>query len=233
MEKNEISKSESKENKNDTMSESEGKNVGKKQPEIMMSELLSAISETEYPDYIIEAANIVQNWMNDAINKSKQEPEDKPTEIEIFSEFFGSDFTEDETGSIEDLYSRLSSLEEFADVIPNSKKSNNKSETIIISLASPDYEGGLRAAIDHAAIFSRGKCRRVWIISDAFVLDEVVRFMPYVDALAEQNITLRFLLVTAWGWVELPLSGATASRQQFLWRADEIKTRAPKRRKKQ
>lgn len=221
MEKNEISKSEAAENKNK-------KNTGKKQHEMMMSELLSAISETEYPDYIIEAVDIVQKWMNDAVNKSKQETEDKFTEI--FSEFFGPDFSEDDTGTIEDLYSRLSSLEEFADVIPNSKKPGEKSDTIIISLAPPDYEGGLRAAIDHAAIFSRGKCRRVWIISDAFVLEEVVRFIPHVDALAEQNITLRFLLVTPWGWVELPLSGAAASKQQFLWRNE---TPAPKTRKKQ
>ena len=220
MKQNEISKS-----------ETGGKKITKKQPEMMMSELLSAISETEYPEYIIEAANIVREWMNDAINRNKNnesgvEPRD------IFAEFFGQEL-EDETGSIEDLYSRLSRLEDYADVIPNSKKSGDKSDTIIISLAPPDYEGGLRAAIDHAAIFSRGKCRRVWIISDNFCLDEVVRFIPHVDALAEQNITLRFLLVTPWGWVELPLSGAAASKQQFLWRNDEPKTPAPKRRKRQ
>ena len=205
MEQNEISKS-----------ETGGKKISKKQqPEMMMSELLSAISETEYPEYIIEAANIVREWMNDAINRNKNENGAEPRDI--FAEFFGQEL-EDETGSIEDLYSRLSKLEEFADVIPNSKKSGDKSDTIIISLAPPDYEGGLRAAIDHAAIFSRGKCRRVWIFSDSFVLDEVVRFI---------------LLVTPWGWVELPLSGAAASKQQFLWRNDEPKTPAPKRRRKQ
>ena len=223
MEKNEISKSETAENKNK-------KNISKKQHEMTMSELLSAISETEYPDYIIEAANIVQKWMNDAVNKSKRDRDSEDRLTEIFSEVFGPDFSEDDTGTMEDLYSRLSSLEEFADVIPNSKKPGDKSDTIIISLAPPDYEGGLRAAIDHAAIFSRGKCRRVWIISDSFVLDDVVRFIPHVDALAEQNITLRFLLVTPWGWVELPLSGTAVSKQQFLWRNE---TPAPKTRKKQ
>ena len=201
----------------------------KQQPEMMMSELLSAISETEYPAYIIEAAKIVQEWMGDAINKNKNEDGDEF--MNVFSEFFGQNFDDDDgTGSIEDLYSRLGSIEEFADVIPNSKKSGGKSDTIIISLASPDYEGGLRAAIDHAAIFSRGKCRRVWIISDNFVFGEVANFIPHVDALAEQGIALRFLLVTPWGWVELPLSGASASKQQFLWRTG---TAAPKRRKRQ
>jgi len=215
MEQNEISKS-----------ETGGKKITKKQPEMMMSELLSAISETEYPDYILEAANIVQEWMNDAINKDKDEDNEMP---DIFAEFFGPAF-EDENGSIEDLYSRLSSIEEFADVIPSSKKTGDKSDTLIISLTPSDYEGGLRAAIDHAAIFCRGKCRRVWIISDSFVLDDVARFIPHVDALAEQEIILRFLLVTPWGWVELPLSGAAFTKQQFLWRSET--PASPKRKRK-
>ena len=216
-------------NKNEISKSETGRKIKKQQPEMMMSELLSAISETEYPAYIIEAARIVREWMNDAINKNKNE--DGENEFtNVFAEFFGQNFDDDdETGSIEDLYSRLSSIEEFADVIPNSKKSGDKSDTIIISLDSPDYEGGLRAAIDHAAIFSRGKCHRVWIISDNFVFGEVANFIPHVDALAEQGITLRFLLVTPWGWVELPLSGASASKQQFLWRNEPI---AGKRRKK-
>ena len=120
----------------------------------------------------------------------------------------------------------MNSLEEFADVIPNSKKSGEKSDTIIISLAPPDYEGGLRAAIDHAAIFNRGKCHRVWIFSDSFNLDDVVRFIPHVDALIEQGISLRFLLITPWGWVELPLSGSTVSRQQFLWKTENSESSA-------
>ena len=219
MDKNEISKSET--------GKAESKGKKKQQPEIMMSDFLTAISETEYPNYIIEAAGIVRDWMNDAIKRnesSETEPHD------IFSEFFGENL-EDEAGSLEDLYSRLSSLEEFADVIPNSKKSGDKSDTIIISLASPDYEGGLRTAIDHAAIFSRGNCRRVWIFSDSFVLDEVVRFIPHVDALTEQEISLRFLLITPWGWVELPLSGTSVSKQQFLWRTEPPQTHTVKRKK--
>ncbi len=216
--KNEISKS-------DTEKEKKDNNKGKKkQHEIMMSELLSAISETEYPQYIIEAVETVKEWMNDAINRPE---DDKPPVPDIFSEFFGCDF-EDETGGLEDLYKRLSSLEDFADIIPNSKKTGGKSDTIIISLAPPDYEGGLRAAIDHAAIFNRGSCRRVWIISDTFVLDEVVRFINHVDALAEQGITLRFLLVTPWGWVEMPLSDAAASKNQFLWQSESSTKRKKK-----
>lgn len=203
MKKNEIPKS-----------ETNGKKIRKKkQPEMMMSELLSAISETEYPSYILEAVDIVREWISELINRNDTEGS---TAKDIFSEIFGGEF-DDETARIEDLYSRLSSIEEFADIIPSAKKAEGKSDTIIICLMPPDYELGLRSAIDHAAIFNKGKCRRVWIISDSFVLGDVVRFIPHVDALAEQGISLRFLLVTAWGWVEMPLSGSTVSKNQFLW----------------
>ncbi|MBQ6775240.1 MAG: hypothetical protein IJP53_02170, partial [Synergistaceae bacterium] len=145
------------------------------------------------------------------------------------AEIFGNEFDDDDTGSFEDLYKRLGAIEDFADLIPNTKKGGGKSDAIIISLESPDYESGLRAAIDYAAVFNRSSCHRVWIISDSFTFGEVVRFVPHVDALAEQGITLRFLLVTPWGWVEMPLSGSSISKQQFLW-----KTEAPvKRRRKQ
>jgi len=198
---------------------------------IMMSDLLSAISENEYPAYIIETVETVQKWMSDAVNHHKNENGEDHDEFinsrrrdSGFAGFLGEDFEdfeEDDVGSVEDLYSRLSSIEEFADVIQNSKKTGgNKSDAIIISIDSPNYESGLRSAIDHAAIFNRGNCKRFWIISDSFVFGEVVNFMPHVEALAEQGTILRFLLVTPWGWIELPLSEAgflSRSSSQFLW----------------
>ena len=209
MKKNEIPK-------NETEKDNSNKRK-KKQPEIMMSDFLSAISETEYPEYIIKAVETVRQWMDEAVNNENP----RPKIPDIFSEFFGQDFDDDAPGSIEDLYRRLEeTIADYADLMPASKTTGGKSDTIIISLAPPDYEGGLRAAIDSAAIFNRGNCRRVWIISDTFVLGEVVNFVPHVDALAEQGITLRFLLVTPWGWVELPLSSASASKQNFQWKTE-------------
>ena len=43
-------------------------------------------------------------------------------------------------------------------------------------------------------------------MSDTFIFDDVVRYAAHVDALTEQGVTLRFILVTPWGWVELPLN---------------------------
>ncbi len=186
--------------------------------DMTIGELLSAISENEYPQYILEAITTVREWMNDMISR----PDEIQDEPDILAELFGSSF-HDETGGLENLFERLKAIEEYADVIPNPKMPGGKPDTLIISITPSDYESGLRTAIDYAAVFNRSNCRRVWIISDTFIFDEVARFVPHVDALAAQGITLRFILVTPWGWVELPLSAAMASKRQFLWRTKGYK----------
>lgn len=196
-----------------------------------VNELLSAISETEYPQYILDAVGKVQEWMHDMTSKSNEAPSD---ESDIFASFLEEAFGEESFG-IEGLFERLRSIEEFADVVPNPRAPDGKPDTLIISITPPEYDSGIRAAIDYAAVFNRDKCRRVWIISDIFVFDEVARFVPHVDALADQGIMLRYILVTPWGWVEMPLSGSTVSRHQFLWRTQETpnEKHKPIRRRKQ
>ncbi len=200
--------------------QNEIRRMGRKQQpqqedEITVNEFLSAISETEYPQYVLDAVEKIQDWMNDTITK----PEDHD-EADIFASIFGDMFDEG-PDRIEGLFERLNEIEEFADVLPSSRMPDGKPDTIIISITPPDYESGLRTAIDYAAVFNRPNCRRVWIISDTFIFDEVIKFAPHVDALASQGITLRFILVTPWGWVELPLSGSMASKRQFMFRTQE------------
>lgn len=195
--------------------------------DITVSEFLSAISETEYPQYVLDAIEKIREWMEDTIIKP-----DNFDESDIFAAIFG-DALDDEPNGIGGLFERLNEIEEFADVLPNSKMPDGKPDTIIISITPPDYESGLRTAIDYAAVFNRPNCRRVWIISDTFIFDEVIKFAPHVDALASQGIILRFILVTPWGWVELPLSGNMASKRQFMFRThDEKEDRAKRRRRK-
>ena len=184
----------------------------KKAESITVNELLSAIGETEYPQYILDAITTVQEWMHDMTEK----PADPVDEQDIFAPLFASMF-EDEDAGIAGLFDRLKSIEDFADIVPNTKVPDGRPDAVIVSISPPDFESGIRTAIDYAAVFNRNKCRRVWIISDMFAFDEVVRFVPHVDALAEQNIMLRYILVTPWGWVEMPLSGSMASRHKFLW----------------
>ena len=204
-----------------------GRRGRKKQDNVTVNELLSAISETEYPQYILEAISQVQDWMH-----SMTENQDEPAEEDILSSIFGAALGEEDS-AIEELFSRLSTIEEFADIVPNPKAPEGKPDTLIISITPPDFDSGIRTAIDYAAVFNRQKCKRVWIISDSFIFDEVIKFVPHVDALAEQGIMLRYILVTAWGWVEMPLSGATVSKHKFLWHTRqeeaEIKPRLRKR----
>ncbi len=181
--------------------------------EIMMSELLSAMSEGEYPQYILDAVDIVQEWMHDMT-----ENDDGLNDADMFSPFAGGNY--EEGAGIETLIERLEGISEYADVLPNARTPEGKSDAIIISITPPDYECGLRAAIDYAAVFNRNTCRRVWVISNSYILDDVMKYSPYVDALSEQGISLRYILVTPWGWVELPLSGNMASKRAFLWRND-------------
>ena len=195
--------------------------MGKGKNEITINELLSAISESEYPEYILEAISRIQKWMKEMTENDDGNNED------LFSSIFGENF-EDEPRGIDSLFERLHDLGEYADVIPNANAPEGKSDAIIVSIAPPDYESGLRMAIDYAAVFNRSTCKRVWIISDTFIFDDVVKFSPHVDALAEQGITLRYILVTPWGWVELPLTANMASKQSFLFQTEASKRRRKK-----
>ena len=184
---------------------------GRQRQVTTINDLLAAISETEYPQYILDALARVQEWMKETVNAPAEKGMDPFTAL-----FEGGD--EEEEG-IDTLFDRLDGLEEYADLIPNVRKPQGREDVVVVSVMPQDYESGLRTAIDYAAVFNRQNCRRVWIISDTFVFDDVVRYAAHVDALANQGIALRFILVTAWGWVELPLSGAMANRQQFTWRS--------------
>lgn len=226
-------------NKNEADELNSTKKPGKKkasktanEQEIMISDILGAISESEYPDYIIEAAERVRQWMQDMIQPEQEQDHKIDDEAEIMRLLFPFD---DEDSGIERLISSLESLKEYADIIPNTEKPEGKSDTIIVSITPPDYESGLRTAIDYAAIFNRKNCRRLWIISDTFIFDDVIKFSPYVDALNEQGITMRYILVTPWGWVELPLSGNMAMKQSFKFQMQsqmQSKTEENKHRRK-
>ena len=205
--------------------ESETGRRGRRKPDGMtVNELLSAISETEYPQYILDAVGQVQEWMRDMTERPMEPPQD---EDDIFEAIFGAGM-DDEGYGIGGLLERLKSIEPYADVVPNQRAPEGKPDALVISITPPDLDSGIRSAIDYAAVFNRNKSRRVWIISDTFVFDEIVRFVPHVDALAEQGIMLRYILVTPWGWVEMPLSGSTVSRHQFLWRTQEGQSEKPK-----
>ena len=219
-------------NRQETDTDNNTNNRRKPANNITVSQLLSAISDSEYPDYVLETIARVREWMNDMLEWDSQGPEEQDFFDSLFGQFF-----EEENSGLMNLFSRLEDLRNFADILPGRKEPEGKADTIVISITPPDYESGLRAAIDYAAIFNRPRCKRIWIISDTFIFNDVIKFSPHVDALSEQGITMRFILVTPWGWVELPLSGKMASKQQFSLNTQdekrlEIPETTPKRRRR-
>jgi hypothetical protein len=184
-------------------------NHDKKQREkdVTITELLSAISETEYPQYILDAISRIQTWMLDTVNAPAERGMDPVTAM----------FEDGGEMDMDKLFSDLESLEQYVDLIPNTRRPEGRADVIVVSVNPPDYECGVRTAIDYAALFNRKNCTRVWVISDTFIFSDTIHYAAHVDALAEQGVALRFVLVTPWGWVEIPLSGNIASSQQFFW----------------
>jgi hypothetical protein len=179
-----------------------------KDKDLTVKELLSAISETEYPQYVLDAISRIQAWMLETVNAPADQGMDPVTAM----------FEDGGEMDMEKLFADLESLEQYVDLIPNTRRPEGKADVIVVSVNPPDYESGVRTAIDYAALFNRKNCKRVWVISDTFIFTDTIHYAAHVDALAEQGIVLRFILVTPWGWVEIPLSGNIASGQQFLWR---------------
>jgi hypothetical protein len=176
--------------------------------DLTVQELLSAISETEYPQYVLDAISRIQAWMLETVNAPADQGMDPVTAM----------FEDGGEMDMEKLFADLENLEQYVDLIPNTRRPEGRADVIVVSVNPPDYENGVRTAIDYAALFNRKNCKRVWVISDTFIFGDTIHYAAHVDALAEQGIVLRFVLVTPWGWVEIPLSGNIASGQQFLWR---------------
>lgn len=231
-------------------------NINFNDEDMTVNSFLDAISEIEYPKYILEAIDVIQEWLRGlAVNIEEEsalddEPELKPEaeaknldlDLDIddkddededdfehdeeFMEFlkhvFGSDESESSEmeESLEALFERIDAIDENVDVIPNTHKPAGNKDAMIINILSPESDGGLRTAIDYAGVFNRKKCERVWILSDSFVFDDAAHFTGHITALEKQGITVRFILVNPWGWVELPLSRASAQRKQMVWRGD-------------
>ncbi|GHV49372.1 hypothetical protein FACS1894204_13790 [Synergistales bacterium] len=176
--------------------------------EITVNELLSAISETEYPSYIIDAIAKIQAWLLDTVNA----PSDKGMDpVTAMFESEGSDM------DLERLFTDMESLEEYVDIIPNTKRPHGRPDAVVVSIDPPDYESGVRTAIDYAALFNRANCKRVWVLSDTFAFWDTVHYAAHVNALAEQGVTVRYILITPYGWVEMPLSDSSSSNRSLLW----------------
>ncbi len=109
----------------------------------------------------------------------------------------------------------------YADVIPSTRPSEGKRDAVVMAIAPMDIEEGLRIAIDHGAVFSSETCRRIWIVSDNWVLGESFRYQPHVQALKKRGFVFRYILVTPWGWTEIPFTEDFECRQMTWVDSDD------------
>jgi len=170
---------------------------GKDEGAMTVGDILKAMTGEDVPQAVIQVAEEIQSWMVSALKG----------EGPLFSDedfLYGYDERRF-SGEPDSILSRLAWVEPFADLLPNLGKIPKSREAIVLCLGPMDFDEGMRMAIDHATLFARGLCRRVWLICDSWLAEDVVRYLPHVRALADQGIALRVILLTPWGWVEIPV----------------------------
>ena len=171
--------------------------------EVRISEILRAMEKPAYPEYIQKTVEQIQGWMSTAL-----EGEDFLGDDDVFGALerrFGME--------PEHFFSQMEWLHSYADVIPSIQPSEGKENAVVIAIAPMDIEEGLRLAIDHAAVFSSDTCKRVWIFTDNWVLGECFRYQPHVQVLKKRGVEFHYILVTPWGWTEIPFTKSLGNRQ--------------------
>lgn len=166
---------------------------------------LKALSVAEYPDYIISMISSVQEWMQQTLSGGEGKRLDPVTAM------FEGDIDPDLNG----LFERLSWLQEYADVLPNDIRPEGRDEVVVLNVGMIDTDSVYRMGIDYASVFNYEKCKRVWLVSDTFSLQDAAHYHAHISKLTGRGIVFRFLLITPWGWAEIPLSGNEESSQIF------------------
>ena len=173
-----------------------------------VGEILSAMAGTEHPRYIQKIVTQLQQWMEESLTSEAAEHDGDP-----LSALFDSVLEADG----EKLFSQLEWVDDYADLLPNLRKPSGHEDAVILNVGPTDFEDSLRMAIDYASLFNRKLCRRVWMISDTFIIADVYRYISHIRALGAQGIAFRFLLVTPWGWTEIPLAADGTPGNRMIW----------------
>ncbi|HAA47841.1 MAG TPA: hypothetical protein DCE03_05075 [Synergistaceae bacterium] len=191
--------------------------------EITVGDLLRVMSGPTQPPFIVKLVSVVQDWMASALYPdSGSQPDD----------FFQS-YSDRRLADPEALFGQLEWMERYADLLPAPYEPAGHEDVVVLCVGTVDFDEGMRMTVDHAALFGRETCKRVWIVSDSWIIGEVARYVQHIRALEAYGVQLRFLLVTPWGWVEIPL-GAERTERGFYrndgWSKDSNNTLRFKRR---
>lgn len=174
--------------------------------ELTVGQFFEALSAAEYPDYILELTEKIQEWMNECMDGGGGKKLDPVTAL----------FESEADPDLEGLFSRISFVEEHADLIPNNRRPEGREEAIVVNVGGGDLDGSMRIAVDYASIFNPEKCRRIWLLSDSFDLVDMSAYVAHLSKMSERGIMFRFILVSPWGWVEFPINRDGRKSQLIL-----------------
>jgi hypothetical protein len=160
----------------------------------MVGDVLEAMSGSKVPTFIVNVAQEVQAWLSASLSE------------DVFMEPADLVASGDRqiSADLEYLFNQLEWVGAHADMVPLTKESSRHEDAIVLSVGPILLDEGIRMTVDHAALFASGVCKRVWIISDTWVIGDVLPYMPHIKALKKRGVDLRFLMVTPWGYSEIP-----------------------------
>jgi len=174
-----------------------------------VGDILRAMSGRDCPPYIERLTSQIQDCMVSALSG----------ESDLSAEDFLFGYGDRKQGDPEALVSQLEWVEKYADILPATAEPIGHEDAVVLCLGPVDFDEGMRMAIDYAALFGRDHCKRVWMMSDSLVIGEVVRYSQHFTALASHGVELRFIMVTPWGWTEIPIAVEAGEPGRLRWEA--------------
>lgn len=162
----------------------------------MVGDVLDAMSSgSAVPAYILRIVQEVQAWLTVAVVEESQAD---PADLAIGSG------DRQYAADLEYLFNQFEWVGAYADLVPVARETGKHEDAAVLSIGPIVLDEGLRMMVDHVTLFASEKCRRVWLISDTWVIGDVINYLPHLKVLRARGIELRFILVTPWGYSEIP-----------------------------
>ena len=165
----------------------------------MVGDVLDAMSGSKIPNYVIRIVQEVQGWLAGAVTDEYQ-----ADLVDIATGNADRNYSAD----LEYLFTQLEWAGAHADIIPAARETGHHEDAVILSVGPIILDEGLRMMVDHAALFASGTCKRVWLVSDTWIIGDILSYIPHIRALCDRGVELHFMLVTPWGYSEIPWSRA-------------------------
>ncbi len=175
-----------------------------------VGDVINAMTGAVYPWYIGRILNQIQKWLSSAL--AGESPFDQDDLLG-----WGSDRPVPLDQEL--LMNELEWVTPIVDLIPSARFVGTREEAIVLSFGPIILDEGLRMAIDHGALFARGQCKRIWVISDSWIIADIAAYKDHLKAMRDMGVDMRFMLVTPWGWTEVPWYGDEGcSSGNLIWK---------------